>query len=164
MSQSRRASASWHMPLPYPAPGTQTIFDPSAYNSAAAPNVSSTGVISDDGDLRVHRRPGDKRRRRRSEQFFQPPQLVFRSFGRVCLERFGNGKTSLRGGYGLTYSRIFTNQDCSFNCANNPPAILSSNLVNRIFQTPRPRQKINAASDDSKPVERRFVFQASAAP
>jgi hypothetical protein len=46
---------------------------------------------------------------------------------------FGNGKTSLRGGFGLTYTRIFTNQDCSFNCIANPPVLTSQNLSNLLF-------------------------------
>ena len=49
---------------------------------------------------------------------------------------FGTGKTSLRGGYGITYTRIFTGQDCSYNCAVNPPVIQSVNLVNPIFPSP----------------------------
>ncbi len=46
---------------------------------------------------------------------------------------FGDGKMSIRGGYGLTYTRIFTNQDCSFSCASNPPAFQSTNLQNPSF-------------------------------
>jgi hypothetical protein len=46
---------------------------------------------------------------------------------------FGDGKTSVRGGYGITYTRIFTGQDCSYNCAVNPPVIQSINLVNPSF-------------------------------
>ena len=46
---------------------------------------------------------------------------------------FGNGKTSLRGGYGISYTRIFTNQDCSFNCIANPPAFSNQNLSNLVF-------------------------------
>jgi hypothetical protein len=43
---------------------------------------------------------------------------------------FGNGKTSLRGGFGISYTRIFTNQDCSFNCIANPPVFSNQNLSN----------------------------------
>src|SRR5262249_7344379 len=49
---------------------------------------------------------------------------------------FGDSKTSLRGGYGITYYRIFTGQDCSYNCAVNPPIIQSVNLVNPLFPSP----------------------------
>jgi hypothetical protein len=49
---------------------------------------------------------------------------------------FGDGKTSLRGGYGITYTRIFTNQDCSFSCASNPPVLQSNNLQNTSFPNP----------------------------
>jgi len=46
---------------------------------------------------------------------------------------FGNGKTSLRGGFGMSYTRIFTNQDCSFNCIANPPVFSNQNLSNLAF-------------------------------
>jgi hypothetical protein len=46
---------------------------------------------------------------------------------------FGNGKTSLRGGAGQSYTRIFTNQDCSFNCIANPPVFSNQNLSNLVF-------------------------------
>jgi hypothetical protein len=46
---------------------------------------------------------------------------------------FGNGKTSLRGGFGMSYTRIFTNQDCSFNCIANPPAFANQNLSTLVF-------------------------------
>jgi hypothetical protein len=42
---------------------------------------------------------------------------------------FGDGKTALRGGYGISYTRIFTNQDCSFYCVINPPAVQNVNLT-----------------------------------
>jgi hypothetical protein len=48
---------------------------------------------------------------------------------------FGDGKTSLRGGYGESYTRIFTNQDCSFNCASNPPVFTNEALSNLKFPT-----------------------------
>ena len=123
----------WHMPLPYPVPGTQTIFDPAAYSLAAAPSVSSTGVITPTptynplNGLVTNGVGGVPNNFSSRHNWYFGPSVGF------AWDVFGNGKTSLRGGYGLTYSRIFTNQDCSFNCANNPPAILSSNLVNPIF-------------------------------
>ena len=46
---------------------------------------------------------------------------------------FGDGKTSLRGGYGESYTRIFTNQDCSFSCDANPPVFTNQTLSNLVF-------------------------------
>ena len=46
---------------------------------------------------------------------------------------FGDGKTSLRGGFGMSYTRIFTNQDCSFSCIANPPVFSNQNLSNLAF-------------------------------
>jgi hypothetical protein len=47
----------------------------------------------------------------------------------------GDGKTSLRGGFGMSYTRIFTNQDCSFNCIANAPAFTSQNLSSLVLPT-----------------------------
>jgi len=49
------------------------------------------------------------------------------------MDVFGDGKTSVRGGFGMSYTRIFTNQDCSFNCIANPPVFTSQNLSNLHF-------------------------------
>jgi hypothetical protein len=48
---------------------------------------------------------------------------------------FSDGKTSLRGGYGESYTRIFTNQDCSFNCDTNPPVFTNEALSNLVLPT-----------------------------
>jgi hypothetical protein len=74
---------------------------------------------------------------------------------------FGNGRTSVRGGYGFTYTKIFTNQDCSFACATNPPAISTVNLQNVAFPAvvgsgtskPATATPLSAADQDIRPTQ-----------
>jgi hypothetical protein len=125
-----------YMPLPHAAPNFEDIFDPAAYNPAAAPVVNTTGTITPtpnynplNGLIRngVNGVPVNFSNQR---NWYWAPQAGF------AWDIFGDGKTSLRGGYGLTYTRIFTNQDCSFSCASNPPDVMSINLINANFSNP----------------------------
>ena len=125
-----------YMPLPHAAPNFEDIFDPAAYNPAAAPVVNTTGTITPtpnynplNGLIRngINGVPVNFSDQR---NWYWAPQAGF------AWDIFGDGKTSLRGGYGLTYTRIFTNQDCSFSCASNPPDVTSINLINASFSNP----------------------------
>ena len=49
---------------------------------------------------------------------------------------FGNGKTSVRGGFGITYTSIQTGTDCAESCTGNPPIILGLTLVTPKFPSP----------------------------
>ena len=49
----------------------------------------------------------------------EPEQEAVRSQDRLCLRPVGNGKTSIRGGFGLSYERNFNN--VTFNVIQNPP-------------------------------------------
>lgn len=46
---------------------------------------------------------------------------------------FGDGNTSLRAGYGITYNRAPFSADCGYYCYGNPPGTTSINLVNLNF-------------------------------
>ena len=123
----------YHLPLPYPAPGSETIFDPAAFNPAAEPMVSSTGLVtatpnsSFTNGLVTNSVGSVPNNFSAQHNWYVGPSVGF------AWDVFGDGKTAVRGGYGLTYTRIFTNQDCSYSCANNPPFLSSSNLVNPMF-------------------------------
>ena len=83
-----------------------------------------------------------------------------------ALDVFGDGRTSLRGGFGISYTRIFTNQDCSFNCIGNPPVYTSQNLTNLNFLTTPTTWNIVTAATGSgvgaKPVSVESVTMAEA--
>ncbi len=126
----------FHMPLPYGPPQTQTNFIPTAYVLADAPIVNTNGTITATptynalNGLVTNGTNGLPANFSNNHIWYAGPLAGF------AWDVFGDGKTSLRGGYGLTYTRIFTNQDCSFACAANPPRLQSANLQNTSFPNP----------------------------
>ena len=123
------------MPLPHPPPNSSRIFVPSAYNPAKAPVVNNdqtitttanydplNGLVLNGAGLPVN--------------FSNKHNWYFGPIVGFAWDVMGDGKTSVRGGFGMTYTRIFTNQDCSFSCASNPPTISTVNLQNPIFPNP----------------------------
>jgi len=135
----------YHLPLPYGVPNSETNFVPSAFNQAAgiATNVNEftgatnipTGTTYSNGMLYNSGAAGGLPVNFSNNHiWYFAPDLGF------ALDVFGDGKTSLRGGYGMSYTRIFTNQDCSFNCDVNPPVFTNEALTNLVFPNSTPAQ------------------------
>jgi hypothetical protein len=127
----------YHMPLPYGVPNSETNFVPSAFNPALAPTVAEftgvltgfpTGTTYSNGMLYNSGTSSGL-----PVNFSNNHIWYFAPDGGFAWDVFGDGKTSLRGGYGESYTRIFTNQDCSFNCDVNPPVFTNEALSNLKF-------------------------------
>jgi hypothetical protein len=126
----------YHLPLPYGVPNSETNFVPSAFNPALAPTVNEssgatnipTGTTYSNGLLFNSAQPGGL-----PVNFSNNHIWYFAPDGGFAWDVSGNGKTSLRGGYGESYTRIFTNQDCSFSCDANPPVFTNEALSNLVL-------------------------------
>lgn len=125
-----------HMPLPYAQPNFSSLFEASQYNVANAPIVNANGTItltpsySATNGLVRNGVNGVPLNWVNNHNWYYSPSAGF------AWDVLGDGKTSVRGGYGLTYTRIFTNQDCSFSCILNPPGVQTVNLVTPNFPNP----------------------------
>lgn len=125
-----------YMPLPHGQTNFESLFAPGAYNPSDAPIVNTNGTITTtpnynpNNGLLFNGVNGVPVNWSNNHNWYIAPMVGF------AWDIFGNGKTALRGGYALTYTRIFTNQDCSFTCAANPPFVASVNLNTPNFPDP----------------------------
>jgi hypothetical protein len=133
----------YHLPLPYGVPNSETNFVPSAFNPTLAPTVNEssgattipTGTTYSNGMLFNSGAAGGL-----PVNFSNNHIWYFAPDAGFAWDVFGDGKTSMRGGYGESYTRIFTNQDCSFNCDVNPPVFTNEALSNLKFPNSTPAQ------------------------
>ncbi len=138
----------YHLPLPYGVPNSETNFAPSAFNPALAPTVNeftgatniptgttySNGMVFNNGGAGCSGAPSSATPCAGLPVNFSNNHIwYFAPDAGFAWDVFGDGKTSLRGGYGESYTRIFTNQDCSFNCDANPPVFTNEALSNLVL-------------------------------
>ena len=120
-------------PVPHAQHAYVSIFDPSRYAPTHAPIVNPDGTITATptydplNGLVINGVNGIPPNFTSKHQNFWAPSLGF------AWDVFGNGLTSLRGGYQLTYTRVPNGGDCSYFCSNNPPFVQSITLITPSF-------------------------------
>lgn len=125
-----------YMPLPAAQHGWETAFDPALYDASQTPITNADGTITPRAGYNpvngiiTNGLNGVPDNFTDAHKWYVGPNAGF------AWDVLGNGKTALRGGYGITYSRVFTGIDCSYNCANNYPNVLSITLQNPQFPNP----------------------------
>ena len=140
----------YHLPLPYGVPNSETNFAPSAFNPALEPTVNessgatnipvgtdySNGMVFNNGGAGCSGAPSSATPCAGLPVNFSSNHIwYFAPDAGFAWDVFGDVKTSLRGGYGESYTRIFTNQDCSFSCDTNPPVFTNEALSNLVLPT-----------------------------
>jgi len=123
----------FRMPFPNAQQGTTANFNPTLFSLANAPTVAHNGVLSGPNSIgyvngiELNGKNGVPLNITNEHNFYVSPVIGF------ALDIFGNGRTSLRGGFGVTYNRNGgMGEACSQGCVSYP--ILSqTNLINTSF-------------------------------
>jgi len=123
------------MPKPDEQRGYEVVFDPSKFDPTKAPIVSTKGNLTFTpkydpyNGMIQNGKDGIPLNLTSAHQYYVSPIVGF------AWDLRGDGKTSLRGGYSINYTKSAANSDCSVSCIS-APVILNVNLVNVNFPNP----------------------------
>jgi hypothetical protein len=125
----------FYMPEPNQQAGYEVNFDPSKFNPANTPLVSTKGVLTSTPNydpangLTYNGMNGIPSNLSDAHKYYFSPVAGF------AFDPAGDGKTSFRGGYSINYTKSAANSDCAVSCIT-APAIKSTSLVNVNFAAP----------------------------
>ena len=133
---SLTAGARWYfMPKPDEQPGYEVVFDPTKFDSAKAPVVSQKGVLTFTPSYDPYNgmiqngQNGVPLNLTGAHQYYISPVIGF------AWDVLADGKTSVRGGYSINYTKSAANSDCAMSCIT-APVIQNVNLINVNFPNP----------------------------